>query len=126
MARRSDLAGFDPFVGCVTAPRFTAREQRAIAAWARHIARHGLHAGLTSSYRFLPEALHVRSLDTADPCWLVHKTPDGDVAVRLWPGVAEIVPTLAEALDRIADAAARNPRLHPLARPKSTVFGGRA
>lgn len=123
MARQSEAVGFDPSGGRDTALLFAAHEKQLIAAWARYIARRGLHAGFTSSYRFLPEALQVRALDTADPCWLVHKTPGGDVAVRLWPGVAEIVPTLAEALGRIT-AAARNAPLAPLTGANSAGPGG--
>jgi hypothetical protein len=87
-----------------SAPAFTPQESAAIAAWSGEITRHGLHAEITSGYDFLKEALQVSPSSTDELLWLVHKTPAGAVAVRQWPGLADIVATIPDAL-RIITAA---------------------
>jgi hypothetical protein len=114
----------DPLGG--QAPAFDAHEKTLIAAWATTIARYGLGAGITSAHQFLAEALQVTPVDAAEPSWLVHKTPRGGFAVRLWPGVAEIFPTLAEALAVItasAEQAAAGHATQPPGRGAATSGG---
>jgi hypothetical protein len=66
--------------------------------------RRGVYTEINLGHAFLTEALHVIAPGTDDPCWIVHKTPDDAVAVRLWPGLADIVPTVDDALAVIARA----------------------
>jgi hypothetical protein len=89
------------------APAFNAQEKAIIAAWSATIQPHGLRAEISSDHTFLKEALHVTAGSAEQPRWVVHKTPAGAVAVRLWPGLADIVTTLPEALDIVADAEAK-------------------
>jgi len=88
------------------APGFTAEENDIIAAWSEPIRHHGLRVEIDAGrYEFLGEALLVLPCAGDEPCWVVHKTPGGAVAVRLWPGLAHIVATLPEALAMIMGAA---------------------
>ena len=87
-----------------SAPAFTQRESDVIAAWSAGLKRPELHIEIRSDYEFLTEALHVGPGSGAEPVWLVHKTPEGRVAVRHWPGPADIVATLPDALAVIGDA----------------------
>jgi len=93
------------------APAFTPQEHGVVAGWADAMAEHGLrieaHADLFEGFA---EILMVSPTAHDEPLWLVHKTPAGDVAVRLWPGLADIVPTLAEALAMVIQGAARQRR----------------
>jgi hypothetical protein len=85
------------------APAFTAREIELIVRWRDQAKERGLRTEIKLGHQYLSEALHVSLASPDEPRWLVHKTPDGLVAVRQWPGVAEIVPTLADALAIITD-----------------------
>ena len=94
-------------VGRRVAPAFAAREKTLIARWSARMRRRGVRAEIVTEYEFLAEALRV-TLHAADECcWLVHKTPPGQVAVRVWPGTADIVTTVAEALAIVGAAADR-------------------
>ncbi len=86
-------------------PAFTRHEHGIISAWTKTIEPTGLCTKIHSDHEFLTEALHVTNRDTGDILWLVHKTNDGAVAVRLWPGLADIVPSLTDALALITEAA---------------------
>ncbi len=86
------------------APGFERYEKSLIATWAARMHRRGARTEITTDHLFLKEALHVTPLRESDPAWLVHKTPDGTVAVRRWPGIAEIVPSLAAALAIVSRA----------------------
>lgn len=89
------------------APAFSAQDHVAIAAWAETMREHGVHTRIDRSHRFLDEAIHV-TLGSADGLeWLVHRTPAGAVAVRLWPGLADIVATVPDALAIISAAVVR-------------------
>jgi hypothetical protein len=88
----------------IVAPAFTSHEKTAIAAWSAMLGSHGLRAAVTSNYEFLREALAVTPCSGDEPWWLVHKTPTGTVAVRLWPGSAAIVGTVPQALAMISAA----------------------
>ena len=108
--RTSAAAGRFVSAGTVAgggAPAFSSHEKAIIAEWSATIRQHGLRAEINSAHMFLAEALHVTSGSSDEPRWVVHKTPTGAVAVRLWPGLADIVMTLPEALEIIADAEAR-------------------
>lgn len=83
---------------------FTAHEKRVIAAWSVTLRRRGVRTGIVTGHEFFAEALHITLHPAAEPTWLVHKTPAGAVAVRLWPGLAKIVPTIAHALADIRAA----------------------
>lgn len=87
------------------APRFSAQEHELISAWVDKMRNGGLRTEVTSEYKLIEEALVVIPWGETEPLWMVHKTPTGAVAVRLWPGPAEIVPTVAEALAMISIAA---------------------
>jgi hypothetical protein len=93
----------DPFNGR-KAPAFTAEEHELIAQWADLVKGLDLRTDIKRDYTFLDEALHITKGSTGELRWLVHKTPEGAVAVRQWPGLAEIVPTIAEAFAIIAAA----------------------
>lgn len=69
-----------------------------IRSWSLLMKRRGIRTEITHAHIFLKEALSVQPPRESDPGWLVHKTPDGAVAVRRWPGIARIVPTMSEAL----------------------------
>jgi hypothetical protein len=88
------------------APAFNAQEKTIITAWSATIQHYGLRTEINSNHAFLAEALHVIAGADDEPSWVVHKTPEGQVAVRMWPGLADIVMTLAEALAIIAAAEA--------------------
>jgi hypothetical protein len=92
------------------APRFTPEERDLIAGWAenRVIKGRGLQIETFSQlYEFLEEALLVSLSADSGHLWLIHKTPDGAVAVRRWPGLADIVPTMSEALAIVTSAVDR-------------------
>jgi hypothetical protein len=89
------------------APAFTAGEIETIAGWAAPLLRFGVRAEINLGHAFLGQALHVLPTGPDEPWWLVHKTPDGRVAVRQWPGLATIVPTVAEALAQVTRDAGR-------------------
>jgi len=94
--------------GCAgrAAPAFTAEENGMIAAWSDAIQRRGLRIETNSRFHAsLDEVLLVFPHASDEPAWLLHKTPAGAVAVRWWPGVAQIVATVAEALAIIAAGA---------------------
>jgi hypothetical protein len=80
------------------APPFAGRERALIRSWSALMERRGIRTEITRAHMFLKEALHVLPLRDSDSAWLVHKTADGAVAVRRWPGIAQIVPTMSEAL----------------------------
>ncbi len=88
------------------APAFTPSEKRLIAAWSARMRRRGTVCEFNFAHPYLSEALHIMPGSADDPWWLVHKTPAGGFAVRLWPGVATIVPSVAEALALVAGAIA--------------------
>jgi hypothetical protein len=74
-----------------------------MATWSQAMHRYGVRTEFNSGHEFLDEALHV-TLGRTDETWLVHMTPEGTVAVRLWPGLADIVPTVSDALAAISHA----------------------
>ena len=86
------------------APAFLQEERQYIAEWQEEAAEHDIVAYFDASYDFLMEALSVSQGSRGGLRWLVHKTPEGAFAVRLWPGIASIVPTLPEALAKITAA----------------------
>ncbi len=86
----------------LTAPAFAPHELDIIAAWSAAMRAQGVSTHFDLGHTFLTEALQIAPTGTDDPCWLVHKTPTGNVAVRLWPGLADIVPTIEAALARVA------------------------
>lgn len=98
MYRFTPLAYAETYKGA-RAPAFTLHEHHVIAEWNEDVAAHDMrvetHAGL---FGIFDEALLVSSRRGDDRIWLIHKTPAGRVAVRLWPGLADIVPTIADAL----------------------------
>jgi hypothetical protein len=83
------------------APAFEPEESELIAAWSTTMRERGVYSEMNRNHARLTEALHVLSGSDDEPLWLVHKTPDGTTAVRLWPGIAEIVPMVEDALARI-------------------------
>jgi hypothetical protein len=89
------------------APAFTVREKSAIATWSGGMRRRGARTEIATGYEFLSEVLLVRLRAADEPCWLVHKTATRRVAVRLWPGIADIVATVPEALAIVASAVRR-------------------
>jgi hypothetical protein len=93
-----DVPMSDQPVDFRAAPAFAGRERALIRSWSSLMNRRGIRTEITCAHRFLKEALHVLPLRDSDSAWLVHKTPDGAVAVRRWPGIAQIVPTMSEAL----------------------------
>ncbi len=88
-------------------PGFSPQESDAIAAWSAEMQGLGVTTEITVGHTFLSEALHVMREPADEPWWIVHKTPDGACAVRLWPGLADIVPTVPRALSIIAQAVDR-------------------
>jgi hypothetical protein len=93
-----DVPMSDQPVDFRAAPAFAGRERALIRSWSSLMNRRGIRTEITRTHMFLKEALHVLPLRDRDSAWLVHKTPDGSVAVRRWPGIAQIVPTMSEAL----------------------------
>lgn len=87
-----------------TAPPFTAQELHVIAEWSVAMRRIGVSTEFYLGHLFLTEALHIAPTGADEPSWIVHKTPDGAVAMRPWPGLADIVPTMDEALSAVARA----------------------
>jgi hypothetical protein len=86
------------------ASAFTLREHEVIAGWVSATSQHCWRAGIRLDRVFLDEALRV-TLDPADEIlWLVQWTGEDTVAVRAWPGVAELVPTIEAALVMIERA----------------------
>ncbi len=81
------------------APAFTPEEHRVIAGWKVDSTTHDMRVEIyTELFGIFDEAILVSSREHGDQMWLIHKTPAGSVAVRLWPGLADIVETVAEAL----------------------------
>ena len=73
------------------APAFTPEQNDIIATWAEAMRGHGLRTELhTGLFADLEQSMLVSPWTGDAPSWLVHRTPDGAVAVRMWPG-----PTLA-------------------------------
>jgi hypothetical protein len=85
-------------------PAFTDQDMEVIAAWEKAVQQYRLRIEIDNDHEFLPGALTITPAAADEPRWIVHRTPAGTVAVRPWPGVADVVPTVQEALDRIADA----------------------
>jgi hypothetical protein len=81
-----------------TAPRFSRREKAFIDGWSLGVKVHGFRSQLASYPPFIVESLHVTIDGTDDPLWVVHKTPAGAFAARHWPGIADVVSTLQDAL----------------------------
>lgn len=80
------------------APPFTREDRETVTAWLDQMTRCGMSVEITTRHAFLAEALQIVSVSTEERLWLIHKTPDGRAAVREWPGIATIVPTIADAL----------------------------
>jgi len=93
-----------------SAPAFTIEEHALIASWAEQIRTSDLRIEFSSGYEFVTEALLVFPSGAEEPLWMVHKTPAGAVALRLWPGVAEIVPTVSQALAAMSEAMGKGRR----------------
>jgi hypothetical protein len=91
------------------APAFSPEEHEFIGRWAEAVKPCGLRAESSADHRFLDEAVHVTGDSPDRGHWLLHKTAKGGVAVRLWPGVAEIVGTVPEALAVISRAECLEP-----------------
>ena len=104
MARSFVVITANPSAVHPAAPAFTPFEKAAIAQWAKTVDRRGLCIEMVANDGFLAEALHVTPRLGDEPRWLVHKTPAGAIAVRLWPGLAEIVPGIDDALAIISAA----------------------
>lgn len=85
-------------------PGFEPDEAARIMAWSARMRARGVYCEINHSHVYLSEALHVLPGSHDDPWWLVHKTPEGAAAVRLWPGLARIVPSIDEALAIITEA----------------------
>ncbi len=96
------------------APAFAPHEAEVIAAWSATMRRRDVYTEINLSHLYLTEALHVLAGSADESWWLVHKTPDGEVAVRCWPGLAEIVPTIEDALYVVVrELPAREAIFHP-------------
>ncbi len=80
------------------APAFTSVEMDIIAEWAATMRPHGVGVEIDRSHRYLAEALHIIPGGGAEPLWMLHKTPDGGVALRVWPGIADIVLCVGDGL----------------------------
>ena len=105
--RQSTLASQANIAGICKSPGFSSQERDMITAWAETLSVRGLRIEITSAHQFLDESLYVMLGSTDDTGWLIHKTPEGTVAVRLWPGLADIVPTVTDALAVITEAVGR-------------------
>jgi hypothetical protein len=92
------------------APAFTPDDRHCIAAWSDRLRRLGLSVEFNTGHRFLAEALHIASVATPERIWVIHKTPDNRVAVREWPGTADLVASLTDALVLVASAHSIGPR----------------
>jgi len=91
-----------PSILYATAPAFTPQELDIIADWSVAMRRLGVSTEFDLGHLFLTEALHIVPTGADDPNWLVHKTTKGTVAVRQWPGLADILPTIEHALAIVA------------------------
>ncbi len=91
------------------APPFDPQEKTLIAAWSEHIATRGYRTAISTHYQNLDEVLLVYERFGEPPRWIIHKTPDGLVAARDWPGIAMIVPAIPEALETISGLLAQTP-----------------
>jgi hypothetical protein len=87
---------------------FTRDEQTLIASWWEKATRNDLRIEIKSGFDFIGEGLLVIPRGANEPLWMVHKTDTGAVAVRLWPGLAEIFSTLPEALAIITHSSRTN------------------
>lgn len=77
---------------------FTPEDIQLISRWSETLGNYGLQAEITHGHRSLGSAFIVRPVGDTEPLWMMHKTPDGACAIRLWPGLAEIVPTIPDGL----------------------------
>jgi hypothetical protein len=59
---------------------------------------HGLRVAFTDQYDHLGETLKIVTQTPRDFEWLLHRTPHGGIAVRLWPGNARITRIIEDAL----------------------------
>jgi hypothetical protein len=101
--RRDDAALDTPPRLYVRAPAFTQEQHEAIADWAVAMREHDLHVAVHAElFGHIEELLVVSAASGGRILWLIHRTPDGAVALRPWPGLAEIVQTVPEALAMIA------------------------
>jgi len=91
---------------CRVGPRFTAEEKWAIARWSAAMRPLGLSIDFAADHPFLREALHIKPELAEEPLWLLHKTPEGLCAVRQWPGLADVVATVEQALAIVAETMA--------------------
>jgi hypothetical protein len=100
---RIDVALHNPPRRVAKAPPFTPEQHAAIADWAAAMREHRLLVTVKASmFRHFDEMLVVSAAADGEILWLAHRTPAGAVAVRPWPGLAEIVQTVQEALAVIA------------------------
>jgi hypothetical protein len=104
MPRTSAATTLAPSAAYPAAPAFAPDDKAMIAEWSAAMRGRGVRAEIVANEGLLTEALHVTASAADESWWLVHRTPSGAVAVRLWPGIAEIVATVAEALAVIAAA----------------------
>jgi hypothetical protein len=92
------------------APRFSALDKWTISHWSVSARRLGVRVELATDHMFLLEALHIGPPGAAEPTWILHKTPDGNCALRRWPGLADILPNIDVALGIVTDAIDRDCR----------------
>jgi hypothetical protein len=79
-------------------PRFTLLERHIIAEWSAAMQQQGVYTEINYGHAYLTEALHVIPREADETWWLIHKTPARTLAVRRWPGLADIVPNILDAL----------------------------
>jgi hypothetical protein len=106
MQHTDDAGDADPALSRI-APAFRPEEKPAIFEWARQIRRYGMRVEIRAGYKSLREAVLVIPQFAEEPLWLLHKTPEGAVAVRMWPGLADIVATVPEGLAMVSAALAQ-------------------
>jgi hypothetical protein len=80
------------------APRFLPADKKQVIVWSAEMRHRGFTAEFTTSHIYLSEAVQIGLDGDRLFSWLIHMTPTGAVAVRRWPGVAQIVPTMSDAL----------------------------
>jgi len=102
MNNPSESLAAEPSASRAVAPAFATHEKHVIADWSARMARHGLHVEFDLLQQYLSEALRISAAPPDQRVWLVHKTPDGRVALRLWPGLGTIVDTVSRALVPVA------------------------
>jgi hypothetical protein len=91
----------EDFHNIAIAPKFTLEEKQCIADWFSTVKSHGWKTELSVAHELLGEALHIIPPSGSTALWIVHKTDGDGVAVRMWPGIAEIVSSISIALKMV-------------------------